>query len=133
MTAVLNILAVIMLVAHASLGCCCWHAAPEHVAAAPTAETHTDCSHAHHPNPAPAPADHSNHDTPCDCEFMADAVPLPVRVDVSDAFDMASWAFLLEPSPAVPSLALDFFRQAHPSIPHASPVRLHLLHQVLLT
>jgi hypothetical protein len=133
MTAVLNILAVFMLVAHASLGCCCWHAAPEHVAAAPTAQTHTHCSHAEHSAPAELPADHSNHDTPCDCELMADAVTVPVRVSVSDSFDIASWAFLLEPCQAVPSLALSHPRQAHPSIPPASPVRLHLLHQVLLT
>lgn len=115
-----------LLAAHSSLGCC-WHHEHECVEGLDAGSLSVHESPQGHSGRHDEPCDHSDHQHRClgdRCVF--------VRGDVSRITAAAlAWAFSPEQSPTSASEALNSWRIS-PERVGAIPLRVHLLHQVLL-
>lgn len=136
MSTVLNFLAVVMLVAHASLGCCLHHTHPVQFGQNDITEHGCSCC-LHDPSAvddslsqeSDAPSGPCDEDT---CQLVASP---PTRAELDfGLFADAGWVdWLMSQSIDVPLGATISAGLALEWQPIAPPVRLHLLHQVLLT
>jgi len=132
MHAVLCKLMAALLFVHGAFGCC-WHHAHawefRDGATASTAQHHHCCKHE-------SPADHSQQPTkPCEqkCEGVCTYLPVQkVQVDSPDLTAPAEF-LAITPMPAGSDLSVaSFWELGGGPVPLGPPLRLHLLHQILL-
>jgi hypothetical protein len=132
MHAILSSLTAVLLLVHAAFGCC-WHHAhrcTEHGNVLAAAEPAGCCQHHGHEGSKPEPR-------PCDCKLECGGscvylLPQKIRIEAPRSvvsLDLVAAALVLAEAQIVSAGESDVGRSSHGAAP---PLRLHLMHQLLL-